>query len=537
MTIDRQVQANKTFSQFGAWCAAEGLPNLITQESYIGFEANLRRTHTEGTLRQKMRHLYYAGISGPDVEARDFLFENYPDLRTVDQILGEPWWPNIQRAYAAGLVISERRRVIRELDNFFRWCQRTDGEHPEARLKRLFLDAAISPRTRYQRISRLCRGLDAVFPGHEDLPRLRKVQTALAAKVWPSKRSVSRPARRVPEVEALLSGQKHRETGEPLKPDTIDRYRRALNLHFDLLNAVGQPFTFDRAAIDTFAIHVWKKLGVIDQRGNVVERHEGRESGWSYQTALTMCQSIAPFIDDTYLKRRWHRFAANFEKKAAGQIKAKERALALRPTSLHDMFRRAGELCHRADAETNVQVRHGLLTTLGALGILLFFPLRQGDLRGLRIGVELVRRQGHWVLMPGTTGKVNVVVDPIVLPAEGGELIDMCLLAGANKARLPEIYDQRVGTPLVQSRRHKGAYGRAAFTALFKRWTEHTPHILRTLWCDELVARGADRSTIGVMLQHRSPISQEAYQVIAGKIRRIRAIEALHAIGEQVNSG
>jgi hypothetical protein len=59
--------------------------------------------------------------------------------------------------------------------------------------------------------------------------------------------------------------------------------------------------------------------------------------------------------------------------------------------------------------------------------------------------------------MPGATEKTGVVVDPIMLPEKGSDFLDICLLAGAGGLLFPDIYDQRVGTPLLQSPRHNGA--------------------------------------------------------------------------------
>lgn len=539
MKNEGQTQTICTSTQFAAWCQKNDMPIKITKESYSGFIKELRGTVAVNTIKKMRREFYYIGISSPDFEVRDYFFANNPDLRSVEDILGEPWWPNISRVLASGLEIPEKRRVVRELDNFFRWRQRTDGDHHIARLQQLFLDDDMSLRTRYQRISRLCRGLDTVLPGDEDLALLRKLQTKLAAQVWPPKTSKVSQARRVPEVEALLLDRRHWKTGELLKMDTLERHRKVLNLHFDLLAGKGRPLAFDRAALETFAAHVWTRLGLgkSDIRANGIgERTKEQGSRWKFQTASSMCQSLAPFICDPDLKRKWYRFAAYFGKKAAGEIKRKERALATSPITLEELFLHASELHHRAESETNIQVRHGILTVLGALGILLFFPLRQGDLRRIRVGLDLIRKRGKWVLMPGPTDKTGLVVDPIVLPEEGSDLLDACLLAGASRSRLHEVYALRNGTPLLLSPRHDGAYSGGAFTELFKRWTGHTPHIVRTLWCDELVALGADRSTVGAMLQHGSPITQEQYQVIAGKLRRIRAMDALREIGDRVSA-
>lgn len=77
------------------------------------------------------------------------------------------------------------------------------------------------------------------------------------------------------------------------------------------------------------------------------------------------------------------------------------------------------------------------------------------------------------------------------------------------------------------------SYSSTSFTTLFKQKTKHTPHIMRTLWCEGLIAQGADRTLVGAMLQHESEISQKDYEIVAKKIRRLRAAEALAQLSDE----
>ena len=49
-----------------------------------------------------------------------------------------------------------------------------------------------------------------------------------------------------------------------------------------------------------------------------------------------------------------------------------------------------------------------------------------------------------------------------------------------------------------------------------------------------LIAQGADRLLVGAMLQHEAEISQKDYEIVARKIRRLRAVEALARISDDV---
>lgn len=168
-----------------------------------------------------------------------------------------------------------------------------------------------------------------------------------------------------------------------------------------------------------------------------------------------------------------------------------------------------------------------MFTVVGSLGVLLFFPLRKSDLLALEFGSSIVRKQGRWNLVPGNIRKTGEHVGTLVLPEEAGVLLDACLLGGQRHEHLPEAYRRAQGRPLLGSPRSRSAYSHSAFSMLFRRWTGVSPHLLRSLWCDEMVARGADRIAISAMLQHKTVISQKHYEILAGKIRMLRAAEAL----------
>jgi len=69
----------------------------------------------------------------------------------------------------------------------------------------------------------------------------------------------------------------------------------------------------------------------------------------------------------------------------------------------------------------------------------------------------MVRNRGKWVILPGSTERVRAVVDSIMLPEKGSDLVDICPFDGAGGLLFPDISNWRVTTPLVQSPRHNGA--------------------------------------------------------------------------------
>ncbi len=529
----------KTLEKFSSWCSARGYPQTVTMSTYLEFRKELSRSHSSVTVRGKMRHLYDEGISGPDLDLRDFLFATFPDRRTPEEMMLGPWWPHIPRILASNMKITNRKCVIRELDYFFRWKQRTEKACPSKRLSDNIFGKRLAPATMYCRLTHLCRGLDTVLPRDPDLAKLRNIHKELHCKIRTPVCSVARRARRVAEVEVLLQNHSNPITGKPISEYTRDKHRQALNLHYDLLKAAKRPLVFDRPALDIFADHAHAKLALwLEQLAGTTEGPDSPEKsrGWCRMSVWAKCQSIAPFIADSQLKREWYDFAEEFKREAKrnGDIKRKERALAEKPMDLEGLFLRATELCKMADQEMDIARRYGIQSVIGALGIFLFYPLRVGDLLGLRLDRELSKTEGKWLLSPNFTGKTNDFVDPLVLPLEANPLIEACLLRGSDRSSLTELYERSERQPFLKSTRRDRAYHRGAFSALFKRWVGHSPHVVRSIWCDGLIAAGADRSTIGAMLQHRSLISQEHYEVLAAKIRRNRAMDVLREISDRL---
>ena len=521
----RQYIILRAVENFCRWNAANGNGKL-NREVLRAHVAQRKVGATSGN-KWELRQLRNICILGPDQELRDWCFENFRDTRSDREILAAPWWPATLRHLAAAMHSREKQRILQELDNYLRWTSRTGGVAGDPTLEGLFLAEDITERTRYQRLSRLCTGLETLSPGDPDLTALRAAMTRLRRILWPRSGRVGGGALRIPPVEALLREHIAARTERPYSESTIKSYRIALNRHHDLLARAGRPFGFDKAALDLHADYAFEKL-------DAWTKSKG-QSGWSAGSTATQLMRLAPFIPDKSLRREWRAFANDFIRLGTktGHVKAKERSLAERPMDLESYFRLASTLLDRALAMRDPQVRHGILVVVGAMGILLFYPLRISDVRRLRWGESLRRTVSGWRLSLPTTQKTGSPVDTLQLPPEANPFIDACLLGGTRSEALAMVYEERCGEPMLKSPRNEGPYELTSLGRLIRRWTPHGPHMLRSIWCDELVARGADRTLIAAMLQHESLLSQKEYEIIAGKLRRVQAMEALVEIADR----
>ena len=446
------------------------------------------------------------------------------DKRSIEEMIAGPWWPAIPRLLVPTLQIGDKRRIVRELDNFYRCRQRVDPLPTDYPLRVLILKEGLSEAAKYLRLSRLCFGLDLVSPGDPDLVTLRGAMRDLHAVVALAMPRKQPAARRIPEVEALLTGHRHFKSGEICADATLQNSRAVLNLLHDLVSESGRRFQ-----LDLFADYASAKIKDKDENGLP-------NRGWRRRSAHSKCYQLVPFIQDRELRREWLTFATYFNQEAdrRGDMKVKEKALAENPADLNSMFTCAVDLMRRADEETDCQIRESLYTVIGAFGILLFFPLRRADLLRLFWDDNLVRKNARWTLILEATQKTDTSIYRLRLPALVSRFLDYALLRGQRRDQLADVLSRRKGEPLLKSPHGLHAYSPGAFSDLFKRWTKHTPHMMRTLWCEGLIAQGADRTMVGAMLQHESEISQEDYEIVARKIRRLRAVESLARISDDV---
>jgi hypothetical protein len=303
----------------------------------------------------------------------------------------------------------------------------------------------------------------------------------------------------------------------------------------------GRQLSFDRKALDVFADHAFAQVAIWDDNQNAGENPiktfgSSVEQGWCRRTAGSMCQRLSQHISDAALRAEWNSFAVSFhsEAKRRGDPKAKERSLSKNPVTLEGLFLRSASILRKQPETLDIQKRQRQSAVLGALGILLFYPLRKKDLLRLRFKRELLRIEGRWHLKLDDASKKNNELLPLRLPSEATPLIDAALVRGDPLYTARECYSESEGQYLLKSPHSEKPYNASAFSRSFSRLIGQPPHLMRTIWCDELVRRGADRSTIQLMLQHRQPLSQQAYEVLADKIRREKSIEALRQIGAQL---
>jgi integrase len=185
--------------------------------------------------------------------------------------------------------------------------------------------------------------------------------------------------------------------------------------------------------------------------------------------------------------------------------------------------------------KTRPKSRARLVNTAAALALLCVYPLRRADLIDLRFGEDLIRVLGGWCLASLPTQKTGLHTEPLRLPDENTPALDAALLQGASAKYLWKIYSERCGQCLWADWKTGRQHSASLLTQNLKSLVEYSPHIFRTLWADHLVANGADREKVSVVLQHRSLISQKDYEVLASKLRLSQGIAALAKIGDDTS--
>lgn len=522
------ITVPKTIRALCDWSNETGNDEPFSVASLTAFHIHLSTIYAKTTADHKFQQLCKIGKKGPDLLLREHLFERYLDLRLEGEILSESWWPNIARLLLACIEFPDKLRTLKELDNYFRWRERSAGSDLPLTIKSLILNEKISQKTVYTRLKRLCIGLEMTFPGHRDLLALRRIQSNLYKELHKPADFIRSGPRRIPQVELLLDRLQQSREGKPYAKASVESQRASLNVLFDVLQREGMPFAVNRVTLDVFADHIFEQRSIHNNRCKVTVaelKADPSLTGWGPMTALTRCETMSLFIDDPELKRRWNGFTKLFANQAKGKIKIKERALSQNPMDMTALAARALELQRMADAEMSIQRRYTINTVLGALGVFLFYPLRKTDLLLLRVGYEIRRKNGGWILDLGFTSKTGTQVDPISLPDEASLFLDACILQGGQRSLLQNLYDERHGSPLLQSPCSSKSYDGSSFSTMFKKFVGHPPHTIRTIWCDELVARGERPETVRSALQHESLMSQKAYEFSAAKIRRLRAME------------
>ncbi|WP_127903391.1 hypothetical protein [Solirhodobacter olei] len=516
----RQRRVVNVIEKYEKFCRTNGSEVRFTVDLLRQFQVALRDSLSSSAATSQFRVLYRIGLQSADLGVRDWLFENAPDSRTYQAILASPWWPDHMRLLAPEVVAlrkSDGRLILAELDNYLRYRQR----HPKSRageiVSQLFLTDQQTALRKYLRIGKLVIGLELLDPHTRELADLRSEMLSLYRQAYPPK-SRETQARRLPVVEDLLE-RSRTKTKRPYSPSVRQVHRVFLTALHDVLRDHGRGFALDRAALDIFVDHVFDKH----------DRHRVNDDtadSWTARTCQGALTSLLPYVEDEQLRSDLKETANHFGAEAKLEIKSKERKLAEKRVTLDDYFARAGELLREAMEETRVNTRSSSFIVAGLTALLVFYPLRRADVRLFRVGIDVARTPTAWQIIAGHTLKTGAPVEPVQLPSEATPFLDGALLQGIDQAHLWEIYRNRIGLPLFPSRKSEEPYNASRLGTLFKEKTNLNfgPHILRTLWTDELVADGADRLTIQAMLQQRSLISQKEYEVFAAKIRRRKAV-------------
>ena len=365
--------------------------------------------------------------------------------------------------------------------------------------------------------------VDLMMPGHLDANTLRTIQRALR----PVRQRLRRQRCVCPEIDTLVETArqvKRCAKGRPYSEKKQAEQRGVLMRLQAVLETKGQAFALDRDAMDVFADHTFEQFRA---------QRDGRK-GWSAIYAARTFETLATFVSDPILRQDLLRDAADYHTEAKREPKAKERTLSERPTTLPDLFVNVGNLLHEAE-KAPAKSRPRLVNMAAELALLCVYPLRRADMVGLRFGKDLIRILGCWCLASLPTQKTGVRTEPLRLPSEITAALDAALLRGASNKFLWKVYNERSGQYLWADWKTGLQHSDGLLTQNLISLVGYSPHIVRTLWADHLVANGADRLKISVVLQHKSLITQKQYEVLASKLRLSEGILALSSIGHGVS--
>lgn len=502
------------------FCERRELP-LLTYRSILEHADQLRNEFSDQVAGLHTFALARIAWKGRDKDLRDQLHEHFVDKRSARQLLEASYVP--RQARQIGLRSLERndisRRDLVSFDLYLRVVDRLGDlpATPSAIVSAFWRDP---PGNRQQCaiLGKAAAMLDLMQPGHLDANTLRMAQRALR----PARPRLERHRCVCPEIDTLVASVrqvKRSAQGRPYSQKKKVEQRSVLMRLHAVLRASGQSFALDRGAINIFADHAFAQFRA--QRDGKV--------GWSAIYVARTFETLATFVSDPILRQDLLQDAADYHCEAEKETKAKERTLSERPTTLPALFAKVDFLLQKAEkAPTKSRAR--LVNTAAELALLCVYPLRRADLVDLRFGEDLIRVLGGWCLVSLPTQKTGLRTEPLRLPTEITAALDAALLRGASEKYLWKVYVDRRGQCLwadwKTGKQHSANLLWLNLTGL----VGYAPHIFRTLWADHLVANGADRQKISVVLQHKSLMTQKEYEVLASKLRLSQGIAALAAI-------
>lgn len=505
---------------------------LASEHAFLSFTAILaHKQEMKASISQSVASTYahllsQIAVKGDEARLRDQIREHFSDTRRLEEIINEPYMPRQVRRLAPRAIkdSSLSRRHILALDLYARVVDR-EGVLPREpqNIVGAFWFRPPGERNQCAIFGHAAYALDLLLPGSPDIPLLRIAQRSVRQ---PSN-SIRRKRRDIPsEIDQLVENArqvKRANRGRRYSPRTKREQCNALMTMHDLLAASGRPFSLDRDALNMFADHANSRF----------RAHRAGGDGWSAVYVARTLEKLALFVNDDELKRDILLDARDYHNEAGKEPKRKERILLENPVTLPRLYQKAQNLVSSAEGAC-VKSRSQLLNTAGALGLLCFYPLRRADLAGLRFGIELHRVLSGWCLASLPTQKTGLLTEPLRLPVEATPIIDAALLQGVGPDHLWATYKGRKGQCLWSDWRTGKRQSVSYLWECFKDLVGYSPHLLRTIWADYLVSRGADRLKISVVLQHKSLISQEEYEVLAAKYRINKAIEEIVEIADEV---
>jgi hypothetical protein len=524
-TCARQDQVYNAAKRHLEFCERSDL-TLLTYRSIMEHAGQLRHEFCEQTARAHTFVLARIALKGRDKALRDQLHEHFVEKRNARQLLEASYVPRQARQIGLRSLKQQEinRRDLVPFDLYLRVVDRL-GEiptNPEA-LVLAFWHNPPSEKHQCAILGKAAAMVDLMMPGHLDANTLRTIQRALR----PVRTRLKRQRCAHPEIDGLIETArqvKRTARGRPYSQKKQAEQRGVLMRLQAVLRAKGQSFALDRDAMDVFANHTFKQFRA--QRDS--------KKGWSAIYAARTFETLATFVSDPILRQDLLHDAADYHAEAKMEPKAKERTLSKRPTTLSALFVKISHLLQEAE-KVSAKSRPRLVNTAAELALLCVYPLRRADLVGLRFGKDLIRILGGWCLASLPTQKTGLRTEPLRLPSEVTAALDAALLQGTSNEFLWKVYAQRSGQCLWADWKTGFQHSEGLLTQNFSSLVGYSPHIVRTLWVDHLVANGADRLKISVVLQHKSLISQKHYEVLASKLRLSQGIIALSTIADGVS--
>ncbi|MBQ4823891.1 hypothetical protein J4729_04920 [Leisingera sp. HS039] len=465
-------------------------------------------------------------LEGDNATLRDQIREHFIDTRSIEEMATEPYMPHQIRRLALRAVEagSLTRQHILALDLYARVIDR-EGALPKDP-KRVAEAFWFHPPAKLRQCAILgyaAHALDMLLPGSPDAGLLRITQRSIRQ----ARNPVRKARRDIPaDIEKLVESARQKKRGSRgrrYSERTKNAQRQALFIVHDLLAASGQSFRLDREALNMFADHANNQF--LAQRAG--------SGGWSAVYIARTLEKLALFVEDVSLKQDILHDARDYHVEAAKEPKRKERILAEKPVTLPALYLKARDLAAKAE-NASAKSRSRLSNTAAVLVLLCFYPLRRADVIRLRFGHELHRVLTGWCLTGLPTQKTGMLTEPLRLPPEVTPILDAALLQGDDPDHLWPAYERRTGQCLWSDWKTGQPHSRSLLTQHFQNLVGYSPHLLRTIWADHLVAQGADRLKVSIVLQHKSLISQEEYEVLAAKLRITLAVEKLVEIASEV---